>query len=123
MTDKSIQEILNSRIIKPRDFKFNIDQNIKDTKKDMTIIDREYRIKIDKNGWREHRKWYKYHCNICSYEGWISEYKILQNVGCKGCYDKTITKNCMIEGCTNKHYAKGYCRKHYVKISRIINDK
>lgn len=27
-------------------------------------------------------------------------------------------KKCEIEGCTNKHYAKGYCQKHYRAMKR-----
>ncbi len=27
-------------------------------------------------------------------------------------------KKCTVEGCDNKHYAKGYCEKHYTQIRR-----
>ena len=29
-----------------------------------------------------------------------------------------MTKICTIENCENQHYAKGYCRKHYIQIQR-----
>lgn len=29
-----------------------------------------------------------------------------------------MNKTCSVEGCNNKHCAKGYCRKHYMQINR-----
>ena len=55
---------------KTNDFKVEMGTTFKDSKRDLTIIDREYReVKIEnkkcKNGYTiEKQKWYKYHCNI-----------------------------------------------------------
>ena len=46
------------------EFKVGISQNLKDGKRDITIIDRQYRK--DKTG--QNKKWYKYHCNKCGNE-------------------------------------------------------
>ena len=29
-----------------------------------------------------------------------------------------MCRTCSVEGCNNKHYAKGYCNKHYLQIKR-----
>src|SRR5690606_24232874 len=54
-TNCSIGNILG---IKTKDFKIEIGDNFKSDKRDLTIIDREYRISKDKRIW----KWYKYRC-------------------------------------------------------------
>lgn len=70
------------------DFKFNIGDKFKDDKKDLIIIDREYRT-TKKN---HNEKWYKYKCNKCGWsEGWISEYKI-EARGCSCCCGRTVVK-------------------------------
>ena len=66
------------------DFKVEIETTFKDGKRDLTIIDREYRI--DKSGIR--RKWYKYHCNIDGNEDWIEESNLLGGQGCNVCSGK-----------------------------------
>ena len=68
------------------EFKVEIGQIFKDEKRDIVIIDREYRKA--KNGNNE--KWYKYTCNICSWaEGWIRECNIFSGNGCSCCYNRT----------------------------------
>jgi hypothetical protein len=40
--------------------------------------------------------------------------------------DRKVYNQCIVEGCDNKHLAKGYCSKHYMQIKRkgkIIPDK
>lgn len=54
------------------------------------VIDREFRQeeqKPDKRGrvYKENRKWYKYKCNKCPYEGWIIEGSLKKGVGCACC--------------------------------------
>ena len=73
---------------KTDEFKVEIRQVFKDNKRDLTIIDREYRK--DKN-W-VNRKWYKYHCNKCNNEDWIEESHLLNNKGCNICCVKPKTK-------------------------------
>ena len=44
-----------------REFNVNIGEIFNDKKRDLTIIDREYRIDNNRG---QNKKWYKYHCNI-----------------------------------------------------------
>lgn len=62
---------------KTREFKINIFQKISTNKIDLTIIER----KINKKG----IKLYKYHCNKCRNEDWITEYHLLSGKGCNTC--------------------------------------
>lgn len=63
-------------------FKMNIDEPLKDDKRDMIITDREY---------RKGKKYYKYKCNKCGYdEGWTSEYELLRGNGCSCCAGRTV---------------------------------
>ena len=57
---------------KSKEFKFEIGQIFKDDKRDLVIIEREYRQKQRKRC-VENTKYYKYHCNKCEYEGWKLE--------------------------------------------------
>ena len=67
-------------------FKIEIGTRFKDEKRDITIIDKEYRK--DKDG--VIRKWYKYLCNKCGYEGWIIEQSLLTSKsGCPVCCTPT----------------------------------
>ena len=67
-------------------FKIEIDTKFQDSKRNITITDREYRI--DKDGCN--RKWYKYHCNQCTWDGgWIIENHLLKGVGCSCCANRT----------------------------------
>ena len=74
-----------------KEFKIEIGTVLKNKKRDLIIIDREYR-KNEKNG--QNCKWYKYYCNKCGYnEGWIIESGILtKNVGCSCCSGGTVVK-------------------------------
>jgi len=66
------------------DFKIEIGSSLKDNKKDLIILDREYRERVISIGKPIHEKWYKYKCNKCGYdEGWIVESNLL--IGAKGC--------------------------------------
>ena len=71
------------------EFKVQIHTEILDEKRNLTIIDRENRYKIRKDGNPETQKWYKYKCNECTYEGWIIECSLLNNNGCSCCDNKT----------------------------------
>lgn len=67
------------------DFKIDIGENIIDTKRNIVIIDREYRVRNSKKTINE--KWYKYKCNKCKNEDWIVESALIQGVGCNTCCD------------------------------------
>lgn len=72
------------------DFKLNINDILCDNKRNIIIIDREYRDveKTDKKGRKSiaHTKWYKYHCNKCNNEDWVIEHALINtNVGCSAC--------------------------------------
>ena len=82
----SLGKILN-KITK--DFKVEIGQTFKDEKRDLTIIDREYRLQKSNN---QDTKWYKYHCNICGAELWMIESNLLNGVICACCSNKTVVK-------------------------------
>lgn len=96
------EEIRNCRIGRliqkiSGDFKKEIDEHIKDDKRDLIITDREYRFKErkpDKKGrvYTTKGKWYRYTCNKCGWtEGWIIESALItQDVGCSCCNGKTI---------------------------------
>jgi len=77
------------------EFKVEIGERIKDKKRDITIVDREYRYKYKKSGYTEKEKWYKYHCNVCGWtEGWIIESSLLgkRKTGCSCCYGRTVVE-------------------------------
>lgn len=72
--------------IKTKDFKIEIGTRFKDDKRDITITDREIKIKIDKNGDKKNEKWYKFICKKCGLEAWKIEHSLLkQNCGCPAC--------------------------------------
>lgn len=62
------------------EFKIEIKKIFKDNKRNIIIVDREYRNNHDKK-----EKWYKYHCVKCGYEGWIIESSLLDGSGCACC--------------------------------------
>lgn len=67
-----------------KDYKIKLGALLKDDKRDISIIDRELR----KNKHRKNTYWkyYKYHCNICGYEGWIEESHLIgKSGGCSCC--------------------------------------
>ena len=74
------------------DFKVGIGESFND----ITVIDREYRIRDRVKGkkhFKEKQKWYKYRCSKCkypngdNYEGWIEEHHLLQGGRCNCCSD------------------------------------
>ena len=65
-----------------KNFKIEIGQTFRDDKRDLTIIDREYRGRY---------KYYKYKCNKCGWdEGWLDESKLLHGTGCSCCAKRTM---------------------------------
>lgn len=74
-------------------FKSEIGQVFEDDKRDLVIIDREYKRKeyIQKNKIRTATwKYYKYRCNKCGYVGWILEAGLIsKKIGCSCCYGRT----------------------------------
>lgn len=70
-------------------FKFNIGDLITTEERNLLIIDREYRdFYVRSVDYTQHRKYYKYHCNICEYEDWIIENSLLPGkygYGCSYC--------------------------------------
>ena len=85
--------------LKTKDFKIEIGQTFKDDKRDLTIIDREYRGRY---------KYYKYKCNKCSCdEGWIEESSLLNlKTGCSCCYGRTVEKGINDISTTNPEMVK-----------------
>lgn len=71
------------------EFKIEIGTTFKVDKRDLTIIDREYR-ESDKD---YNLKYYKHKCNICGWsddKSWIIEYDLLQGNGCSCCAGRTV---------------------------------
>lgn len=103
------------------EFKFEINENIKDTKRDLILTNREYRSRIKKDGNVEKQKWYKYMCNNCGWnEGWIEESKLNSQKGCSCCYGRTAvlgintiwdTDRWMCDLGVSEEYAKKYTPK------------
>lgn len=91
--DGSLGEILN---LITKDFKHEIGDLFRDLKRDISITDREYRIKErnpDKKGrvYKVDEKWYKYTCNVCGWtEGWIDEGNLKKGNGCSCCSGDTV---------------------------------
>ena len=70
-------------------FKIEIGTILKDDKRDLIIIDREYKKDNDNCN----RKWYKYKCNICGWSnGWIIENNLVKNIGCSCCNNKVVVE-------------------------------
>ncbi|HCL4447248.1 TPA: hypothetical protein N2D16_002853 [Clostridium botulinum] len=70
------------------EFKIKIETHFQDDKRDITIVDKEYREKTTKNSKKQYWKYYKYKCNKCGYEGWIVESSLLKGTGCSCCNSK-----------------------------------
>lgn len=74
-------------------FKYTINESIKDNKRDLMIIDNEYRTFIDKRGYKNNEKWYKYKCNQCGWtEGWITEGHLKEGNGCPVCAGQKLVQ-------------------------------
>lgn len=71
---------------KTGDFKIEIGTIFKDDKRDITIIDREYR----KYSSGQIFKYYKYKCNKCPNEDWIVESKLINRIGCNVCGNNKV---------------------------------
>ncbi len=65
-----------------KEFKIQIETHFKDNKRDIIIIDKEYRLCKSNN---QNTKYYKYRCNKCGYEGWMLEGDLLKRKGCPCC--------------------------------------
>ena len=102
--------------VKTSEFKIEIGQTFKDDKRDITIIDRKY-IK-DKND--VYRKYYKYKCNKCGFDGnehykdgkyqkehWTIESSLLSNhINCACCNNKITVNTINDMWTTNSELAK-----------------
>lgn len=88
---------------KTSEFKIEIGQVLKDEKRDLIIIDREYR----KDKSNKNRKYYKYNCLNCGVELWMEESALLQQKhGCSCCSNKTIVKGINDIATTNPEMVK-----------------
>lgn len=80
---------INSSIKKqfcPYIYKYNIGDNIKDDKRDLTITNRYVEKNIKNN---RYQKRYEYHCNKCGYNGSILETNLRLD-GCMCCSNKIV---------------------------------
>lgn len=73
-----------------QEFKFDLEESLKDNRRDLIIINREYR-KAKHGKSIANEKWYKYKCNICGWtEGWMIEGNIKRGNGCACCAGKIV---------------------------------
>ncbi len=72
--------------VKTNKFKYEVGDIFKDEKRDIIIINKEYRENSHT------RKWYKYKCNIDNNEDWISEGDLTKGVGCNVCCNRKTLK-------------------------------
>ena len=108
-------------------FKYEIGQHIKDSKRDMIILDRKIRFapRPDKT-YKE--KAYNFHCNKCGWnDGWLNESQLSIGRGCSCCSGKTVVPGINSVADTDPwiidyfpggyEEAKQYTRGSYKKIS------
>lgn len=113
------------KLLKKRtnEFKINIGTIFKDSKRNITIIDKEYRItsKIsDKTGKTilTNEKWYRYNCNICGWnEGWVLENTLTsRQQGCSCCRGLTVVRGINDVATTHPHLVK-----YFINIEDAYN--
>lgn len=79
----NLGNILGKRM---KDFRIEIGTIFKDDKRDLIILNKEYRIRKEKNKTSHNEKWYKYCCNKCGNEDWALESGLItQKQGCNAC--------------------------------------
>lgn len=84
------------------DFRFEIDDVIKDERRNLTITSKYH--DTFKNG--KKYKSYNYKCNICGYEGHMSEYDLLGGHTCSVCSGKVVMKGYNDISTTHPHLVK-----------------
>ena len=70
-----------------REFKYNIGDVFKDSKRDFVIIDKRYKQRKHANNNNSiiNEKQYKYKCNKCNNEDWFAEYDLERGYNCNVC--------------------------------------
>lgn len=119
------------------EFKYNIGDVIKDSSRELKIIDRYYVSKEKKkNGktYSSNGKWYKYRCLKCGNEDSVIEYSLhSQNCGCnacctpprkivKGINDISTTAPWMARYISDKHYISNNAKYSKVKTKMVCPD-
>lgn len=82
-------------VSKSINWKYNINDNILDFNRNLTIIDREIREYIYKKDNKEYvhnYQYYKYHCNVCGFENWILLSNLNKGVRCSCCSNASVIK-------------------------------
>lgn len=103
-------------------FKIEIGGKFLDHKRNIVIIDREYRKRYDKNGdFKCNDKWYKYKCDKCEYEGWAMESELLRGSGCSCCIGKVVVKGINDIGTTRPEFKKFFIGSDYEKYTKGSN--
>ena len=73
------------------EFKIKIGTSFKDDKRDIIIVNKEYRF--NEGGHGQDIKYYKYKCNKCGYdEGWIMESNLSKGIGCSCCSNTIVVE-------------------------------
>lgn len=98
-----------------KEFRLSIGETIFDNKRDMVIIDREYRK--DKNGFN--RKYYKYRCLKCGAELWMLENNLLKHKNkCSCCSNQS---KIIIKGINDIATTHPKLVKYFVNINDAYN--
>lgn len=84
-------------------FYYNINDNIKDEKRDLKIINRKY----EHFKGNQYHKYYQYHCNKCGWnDGWAREVNLKKGNGCACCSGKILVKGINDIATTNPEVLK-----------------
>lgn len=122
----SFGKILNKRT---GGFKLSIGETIVDDRRDLVIIDREYRT--SKGGKKYNEKWYKYYCMNCGAELWTIESSLLKEIGCSCCANKIViegindiatTDSWMISIIDDLNFCKTHTHGSNIKINPVCPD-
>ena len=101
-------------------FKFKVGDNIKNDKRDLTIIECFY--KEAKDGHKV--KYYKYHCNICGNEDYISEHQLIKDkTNCSVCMGNKVLTGYNDIATLRPDLVKYFVDKELTKVYRVTSSK
>lgn len=117
---------------------YEIGEIIRDNKRNIIIISREKRVRYRKEGWKCNEKWYRYKCNVCSFncgkhynikvkeykeEHWIEESNLLKGEGCSCCSGKIVVKEINDIATTCPNLIKYFKNKEDVYTHTYLSNK
>lgn len=107
------------------EFRFKLGDVIKDSNRNMTILECFNDVYYDKTSSKKHNnKSYKYKCNICGWEGGIiTECNLNKNIGCSCCTNKTTVVGINDVATTHPHLVKYFVNQEDAKTTTVGTDK